>query len=499
MSATEGTSAAPANSVEVRERLVEALKLDLVGPWAGHAFAQERLPGWIRPSNWYLTGFLIPSGSPPEKSADDDEADDLDEVGPGGLGEESNEERKAAKKAFFPSSMGLSFLVPATARALQVTVRWGDYAPREIEVDDGKTVSVWQRAPREVPVGVSLPGGGDPIVRDVPGSGGLQLHVVARLIDAEELSAHIPRGTRSASVFLVNRRTPDKENPDIAYAFQTEIEVRCDDPFVPRPDLRGVTAEEWDEQVADLHYADTPEYATGHGVSAEWVLRDHTCRQLCTAWIPSARVEKTATVEVPGVELAMDALGTLRDGAAAEAALAPLVARYREWIDRRRADVAALQGARRETAEELLRLAGVAAERIERGIAVLARDADALDAFRVANRAVARALTKRLGIERPEWRAFQLAFILLNLPGLADPQDPHRETVDLLFFPTGGGKTEAYLGLAAFTIVLRRLRHPAAGVRRRRGERGHALHAPAPHARPARARGGAGVRARARA
>jgi hypothetical protein len=107
-----------------------------------------------------------------------------------------------------------------------------------------------------------------------------------------------------------------------------------------------------------------------------------------------------------------------------------------------------------------MRLAGIAADRIEQGIALLARDAEALDAFRVANRAVARALRKRLGIKTPRWRAFQLAFLLLNLPGLADPGDPNRATVDLLFFPTGGGKTEAYLGLAAFAIVLRRLRHP---------------------------------------
>ncbi len=104
--------------------------------------------------------------------------------------------------------------------------------------------------------------------------------------------------------------------------------------------------------------------------------------------------------------------------------------------------------------------------RIEQGIAVLREDADALDAFRVANRAVARALRKRLGIETPRWHAFQLAFLLLNLPGLADPHDPNRATVDLLFFPTGGGKTEAYFGLAAFAMVLRRLRHP--------GEKGRA-------------------------
>src|SRR3954467_9071947 len=48
----------------------------------------------------------------------------------------------------------------------------------------------------------------------------------------------------------------------------------------------------------------------------------------------------------------------------------------------------------------------------------------------------------------------------MNLPGIVDPHHHDREVVDLLFFPTGGGKTEAYLGLAAFTLVLRRLRNP---------------------------------------
>jgi hypothetical protein len=471
-SRTENPS--PTTSLDVRERLVEALKLDLVGPWPGHALAEERLPGRVRPSNWYLTGFLIPSGTPPEKSADADEDEDFGEIPESaGLAEENNEERKAAKKGFFPSSMGLSFLVPRETGALTALVRWGDYAPAETEGANGKPMSVWERRPREEAVAVSLAGAsGDPVVHDVPGSGGLQLHVVERQISAEDLKEHIPQGTRSVSVFLVNHRAPVKEEPDLAYAFQPEIEVRSGRPFVPRPDLRGARAGDWDEQVADLHYADTPEYATGHGVSVEWEIMDGACRLLRTAWIPSAEVEKTTTVEVAGVELSMETLGTLAGGAAAEAALRPLVLRYREWIAARRADLASLTGSRRATAEELLRYAGLAADRIDYGIAVLAQDADALDAFQVANRAVARALRQRLKralrqglkIETPRWHAFQLAFVLLNLPGLADPRDPHRETVDLLFFPTGGGKTEAYFALAAFAMVLRRLRHP--------GERG---------------------------
>ena len=108
---------APADSLEVRSPLVEALKLDLVGPWAGHELGTEQLPGRERPSNWYVAGFLIPSGTLPHRSGDADEDDDLDTVPESaGLTEESNDERKAARKAFFPSSIGLSVLVSGACR-----------------------------------------------------------------------------------------------------------------------------------------------------------------------------------------------------------------------------------------------------------------------------------------------------------------------------------------------------------------------------------------------
>ena len=329
-------------------------------------------------------------------------------------------------------------------------------------------MSVWQRTPRLEQVILELTEAADPFVRDVPDSGGLRLHVVERKVVAWDLEEHIPPGTRSVSVFLVNHRAPDDTISDRAYVFQPELRVGGGRPFVPRPDLRGTRADRWDDRVADLHYADTPSYATGHGVSADWEILDGDCRLLRTAWIPRAEVEKTVTAEVPGVELAMEALGSLPDGAAAESALRPLVEQYRAWV---RARLERVEDSGRRApgdGRELLRRADLAADRIERGIAVLAEDEDALDAFRVANRAVARALRQRLDIEEPRWRPFQLAFILLNLPGLVDPGHGDREIVDLLFFPTGGGKTEAYLGLAAFAMVLRRLRHrrPAGGPAR---------------------------------
>jgi hypothetical protein len=109
----------------------------------------------------------------------------------------------------------------------------------------------------------------------------------------------------------------------------------------------------------------------------------------------------------------------------------------------------------------------VAAHRIEGGIALLATP-DCLEAFRIANKCMAIAAKRRLGTMQgkpqaevnPKWRPFQLAFLLMNLRSIAEPGCDDRDVVDLLFFPTGGGKTEAYLGLAAFTLVLRRLRNP---------------------------------------
>lgn len=455
-------------SPEVREALVEALELDLVGPWPGHAYDAERLPGRVRPSNWYLCGFLIPTGTPPEKASDPDEEDEFAEVPEqAGLFEESDEERKAAKKAYFPSSMGLSFLAAKSAAQIDVRARWGDYTQGEHEDPDGKKINTWDRKAHDEIVTLKLAAGGDAITRDVPNSNGLQVYAVVRDVASKDLGEMIPAGTRSVSVFLVNRRTPHADQPDLAYAFQAELEVSCAEPFVPRPDLRGLHAQAWDEEVADLHFADAPEYAAGHGLSAEWDTVDGQCRVLRTAWMPSAEVEKTETAKIDGVERSMDALGSLPDGAATTTALMPLVEHYRAWIKRQQGQLSALSGARRATAEELLRIAGIAADRIERGIKTLADDPDALDAFRMSNRSVSRALKRRLGIESTQWRAFQLAFILLNLPGMADPKDTHRETVDLLFFPTGGGKTEAYLGLAAFAMVLRRLRHP--GKRGRAG------------------------------
>ena len=464
---SENAPRPPQNSAEVRDRLVEALKLDLVGPWAGHPLELEQLPnyrGGQRPSNWYLTGFLVPPGTRAWSGAESEASDDLDETPDRpGTAEESGGGGKLARKGYFPSSMGLSFLVSSDTSALDIAVRWGDYAPEEIGGN-----RLWSRIPREESVTISLPPTGSPDDWEIPRSNGLILCTVIRPVGASQHLSGVST-IRSVSVFLMNRRKQDpgrEVKDDTLYVFQPEIEVRSNRPFPLSRLVRPIKTSDWDDDVADLHYADVPEYATGHGVSADWDISDGECRVVRTAWIAQAKVEVTETSPVAGAELSMHALGSLEDGAAARTAMEPLVFQYRQWIEEQKIRSTALDGARQETAIELLRLAGIAADRIQDGIEVIAGDDDVLDAFRVANRAVAAALGRRLDLNHPSWRAFQLAFILLNIPGIADPADKHRETVDLLFFPTGGGKTEAYLGLAAVAMVLRRLRNP--------GSKGHA-------------------------
>jgi hypothetical protein len=458
--------------------MVEHLRIDLVGPGPTDTeLHDEVLPQ--APSRWYLTGFLVPLDAPDEQRAGDADAEgDLDSGEDAGGGDDAGEPDPAsARHAWRPSSMGLSFLADQEAHAIEVEVVWGDYRriakPRgEGGGGDGQAGSSsraeWQRkhCAEKVLVSVSQEGRSE---YPVPKSGGLELSALVR--PATLGTEQGARKVKAISIFLVNRRTPAKEagKADEAFAFQVVLSAVSPDGFLPRGDIRGIASDDWDERLADLHYRDVADYAVGHNVAAEWEVGDGKCTRVWSACMPLAPVPRVIpNPDIPAFELGMEPLGQLADAADAKNKLSGVLGAYRQWIEAQRKSIQTLSAKRQEVARALLDEAFAAANRIEDGINCLDQP-QALEAFRIANRVMARAARQREAQIRailpkdtptPRWRPFQLAFILLNLRGLIEPTHADRDMVDLLFFPTGGGKTEAYLGLAAFAIAYRRLTNP---------------------------------------
>jgi hypothetical protein len=415
-----------------------------------------------------LAGFLVPLDAAPEQKTDEQGTDEVDVVNDSrGLDDAVTPEPAAAQVRYLPSSIGVSVLVTEDTKSLRVTVRWGDYKARKSNENEPGAY-VWLRTQREelVPVDLSRQTG-QPIEIPIPQSDGLRLVVSSRSVIAGNTEIGLPSGTRSVSIFLVNRRTPvPDEIRDQACVFQTQLQIDTANSFVSRPDLQSIESEDWDARVADLQYRDAFEFAVGHSIATEALAFDGSCRTVRTSWIPEAEVERVAPAEIKDVELSMDVLSHLPDFGEARRKLEGFVRQYRQWIETQRTRVPSSPKRRRETGEELLHRSQVAASRMEKGIQLMA-DTQVFTAFKLANGAMASAARQRLGVMQgkdpqsiqPAWRPFQLAFLLMNLGGLADPVSDDREVVDLLFFPTGGGKTEAYFGLAAFALFLRRLRN----------------------------------------
>jgi hypothetical protein len=449
----------------VRAHVVGALEADLVGPYVpvgdgGAVAPAEVLP--LPPSRWYLTGFLAPEG---ERDPEDADADaELDGGNDAAVElDGQRQEPEAKQRNRLPASMGLSVFVGPRATSLTAEVSYADYVLERQEPDggEGRARDVWRRVPHaparvEVPLDAKALGEGVA----VPDAVGLRLKGAVEPVAQAEAQG-LEAGTRAVSVFLVNERGADveKKRRDEQFVFQVGLALEHAEGFVPRPDRRGEGGTDWDARVADLQFRHRFEHAVGHGVSvAVDGAGDGPVTRVRTAWIPRAEVKRVRTRSETGVETSMDALAALPDGSAAARALTRLPAAYGAWIAEQR-ELHLDSARRRETRDALMDDADRARQRIEAGIALLAEDADALEAFRAANRAMAMASRQQRPEDAaPSWRLFQLAFVLLNLRGVAQPTHADRDNVELIFFPTGGGKTEAYLGLIAFALVLRRLR-----------------------------------------
>ena len=441
-------------SQAVRSHLIDALEAELVGPFLRAPGEVESGAGEalrISPSRWYLTGFLVPrdQGEIEEPDAEDDDlggGDDEDD-------EESSKPDPTVKKVRrLSASMGLSVFVPASAKQLTAHVSWADY--HHVEVGGGKQ---WTRSFSRRTLSVPVDDAALRRGQEISDSQGLRL---------EGRVERTPAGSIAVAVFLVNARKPGLTavGRDEAYAFQTHLELECAEGFVGRPDDSDADSDEFDDRVNDLQFREQREWAVGHRVSVRVRSKSQPVQPVETDWMPRDEVLPVIARRLPEVVVQMESLAALESPLAVEPALRPMVTAYREWVHGQDAIDVGIDArqetreARKETRDELVRKALLAAIRIEDGIRLLATDPLTFEAFRWMNGVMAQAERKARPNDAPEWRLFQLAFILLSLPSVENEAHTDRELVELIFFPTGGGKTQAYLGLIAFTLLLRRLR-----------------------------------------
>ncbi len=473
---------------QFRRHLVDALERDLLGPESPDETIIDP------PITKYIAGVLFPRDSDrsdPTQDLGDDATSDAD-------ADDSEPWDPAVSMSYvrYPSSMGLTMAVDTAATQL-ITVRVGGarYVPVEHEGSEATSVPdgaedadrdmpelIGRRAkPREQPAWRRIPLEIGPVEIDVskPSSGRLDpvgdgLELFHRVRPADEL------GRASVTLVLVNTRTPASFGRDADSFFQARL--RAEAPgrgavFVHRPGI-GLTAAEEDIESDRLLYRDAVSMASGHGTAVDWdsdPANPGRATAVFTCMIP--RFELRLADSNPTIDTAALAMRHLMRAPRAQAleGLRDLCSMYERWITEISQQATGLDYTLQAAAERHLNRCREALQRMRAGIGLLATNSDAWEAFRLANKAMlmqrarsdwlaAADMTRSPDLDGDHrWRPFQIAFILLCLEGIANPNSGDRKLTDLLWFPTGGGKTEAYLGLLAFTAMLRRLRSPDRG------------------------------------
>jgi len=475
------------SSMQIRAELEELVLKDLLGPAGGDA--EEITEQSVR--DRYLVGMLAPT----KQNLSPEEFEELGEGGTGTIEEGSTEYTGPTAKTMFPSSFGMTFCIDAEATEFQIIARWGHYArlaSDTLKTDTGNKRLVWKRSQRG--------GASEPIKlkagrmeRWVPDGEFHEVHVQGIIRRREHFW--------SVTLFLVNGQDEPKKLRDAAWLFQPELIVQSPDgkaifqrQISQREPGKNDPLVYAEEQELAMLYRNHAEFAVGHGVSVHAECPEGVCDRavrISTKVVPTYEVPKTTPPTIPeipklaGLVLDMKELG---ETAAADfdTKLRPLLTAYEAWIHEREAELITpgmqpyqLPG------KEALRRCRLALSRIEAGLKLIGADEKAAEAFRFANLAMWQqrihsiySLKLRRGetaewkdIDLPpnrSWYPFQLAFVLLNLPGITELDHNDRvgeieAVADLLWFPTGGGKTEAYLGLSAYTMALRRLQGEVAG------------------------------------
>ena len=385
-----------------------------------------------------------------------------------------------------PSAMGLSATVESTdATAVTFTIVATTYRPFDVAFEGESYSQRWWRPIRHSEtISVDF----EPLTRDI---GVVTSHKIpGDLGDIASLQTRISRRGKAGDEHnhtLTAVVKHDGKTTESLYQFELEIEL-SDGRFVSSSREERWKDLESEEQEIEFLYRHVSAYAVGHGASANWDEPvSNGVQKIFTESIPVfySEVLDTALAEDTGVKEALQ-MSFLATAPPEElgAAIQQFIDQYSKWIQKEAAIAKELSPTSQMISARLAGKAGHILSRMQSGAATLLdpRNPEVLTAFRMANKAMF--LQQQRGkvrlrpfedvpgaplsfprLELPEpvmgsfgsWRPFQLGFILLTLTGLVIPGDTSREEVDLLFFPTGGGKTEAYLGAAALTMFHRRL------------------------------------------
>ncbi len=460
--------------VEARKKLVEWLRSQLVGP-AGEGALR------MSPLDRYPTGVLHPvepdvTGIDPASTVDDeaesnlhDEPDEDEEATHSGPESDASTLARPARRRRYvpPSSVGFSCYVRGHVR-LSVTAAAAVYRGTE-ERDERKRFRTREYTRSELPETTVTWSG-----TAVPSETGETLWDGRAGID---LRARPHRDGCILTVTLCNRSELDPDAPprertrDRVHKALFEARLECviksgELIDYPRVDP-GLLTEE--EQELELQYREQRIYAVGHGAAADWDVRPGHAARIWSEFMPDAEVPMM-TVNIGGDDAVLH-LARLAEAPMLHE-LARFVGGYAGWVAEQERIASGLPGgAEQAAAKRISDRMNVALDRMRACVRTLHDDRRAAESFRLANRAMLDQMRQVDHIagrdtepDDHRWRPFQLAFLLTVMVSAIREDDEYRDVLDLIWFPTGGGKTEAYLGLIAFLIVWRRLRYPGSGV-----------------------------------
>ncbi|RLJ20731.1 helicase [bacterium endosymbiont of Escarpia laminata] len=279
---------------------------------------------------------------------------------------------------------------------------------------------------------------------------------------------------------LFNRQVMDIESAPKSFKQERnekslfEVKLRCvleagEIGTYPRVDKSLLTEE---EQELELQYEDRHIYAVGHGAAVDWSVVGERVQEIWSEFLPTVEVPQV-TADVAGAGnsvLGLAHLAAGEDETAIWDELDQFVADYSQWVSEEKQKAAQFDPEDLKAAGRITKRMDTVLQRMQRGVSLLRTDHRAAKAFQLANQSMLyqmRQSDQVRGKSQEEieyrWRPFQLAFLLTVIESVVNEDDDFRDTVDLIWFPTGGGKTEAYLGLIAFLIVWRRHKYPVSG------------------------------------